>query len=164
MKNLYRVFSISIFLIVVFILFIIIYTLIYRAFSLESIPKLFNYGYCAIISDSMESEISIGDLVIIKKCDNYIIGDIVTYRIDDKLITHRIINKEEGFVFTKGDNNRYIDEKVNINFVEGKCIKVIPKLGAILLTLKKPISIIIISILLFLKLEISNYINNNSKV
>ena len=76
------------------------------------------------MSNSMSPVIEKGNKIIIKKQNEYEIGDIITYiNNDGNLITHRIIKKyEDGFI-TKGDNNNTEDkEKVRKNQVLGKII------------------------------------------
>ena len=77
-----------------------------------------------VMSNSMSPVIEKGNKIIIKKQNEYEIGDIITYiNNDGNLITHRIIEKyEDGFI-TKGDNNNTEDkEKVKKNQVLGKII------------------------------------------
>ena len=77
-----------------------------------------------VMSNSMSPVIEKGNKIIIKKQNEYEIGDIITYiNNDGNLITHRIIKKyEDGFI-TKGDNNNTEDkEKVRKNQVLGKII------------------------------------------
>ena len=77
-----------------------------------------------VMSNSMSPVIEKGNKIIIKKQNEYEIGDIITYiNNDGNLITHRIIEKyEDGFI-TKGDNNNTEDkEKVRKNQVLGKII------------------------------------------
>lgn len=54
-----------------------------------------------------------GDIVTLRKNDEYHRGDIVSYFfITDnriKIIVHRIIFKRKDYVLTKGDNNNFID-------------------------------------------------------
>lgn len=77
-----------------------------------------------VMSNSMSPVIEKGNKIIIKKQNEYEIGDIITYiNNDGNLITHRIIEKyEDGFI-TKGDNNNTEDkEKVKKNQILGKII------------------------------------------
>ena len=78
-----------------------------------------------------------GDIVLIKKYNNYIKGDIITYSFEDNyLVTHRIIEKNnEGFI-TKGDNNNSEDnELIKLENIKGKVILKINKNYRILIVL-----------------------------
>lgn len=63
----------------------------------------------------METDIKPGDLVVVRECDNENLkeDDIIAFKLDDIVITHRIIEviEENGMVkyVTKGDNNNTED-------------------------------------------------------
>lgn len=129
-------------------------------------PSFLGIKTYVIISGSMEPNINIGDIVITKESDEELqIGDVISYRKGQSVITHRITNiiKEENGdtkYRTKGDNNNTEDsEEILIENIEGKVIKVVPKLGEITLLLQNKISIIIIFIILYIYIS-SNYKKN----
>lgn len=102
-------------------------------FILQSpVPSAFGYATLIVDTGSMESELMIGDMILIKKTDDYKIGDIITYLHEGDTIptTHRIINyTDDGFV-TKGDNNNTKDtEDVTPDIIIGEVIHVFPKVG-----------------------------------
>lgn len=84
------------------------------------------YGYTTLIvgSGSMQPELMVGDVIIIKECDNYNKNDIITFNVDNEyLVTHRIIEKNEDHYITKGDNNNSADERIVLEeSIEGKLI------------------------------------------
>ena len=71
---------------------------------------------------SMEDGIYAGDYILIVKKDDYKVGDIVTYTKDGYHVTHRIIEKNEGKVITKGDANNVADEEIKESSIIGKVI------------------------------------------
>lgn len=72
---------------------------------------------------SMEHGIHVGDYVLISKKNEYVVGDIVTYKKDNYFITHRIIKSIDGDkVITKGDANNAADEEISMNAIVGKVI------------------------------------------
>ena len=77
--------------------------------------KIFGIGVLEIQSGSMETELSVGDIIIVKECENYEVNDIVTYKVNDNyLVTHRIIERNGNNFVTKGDSNNVADnEKVS---------------------------------------------------
>lgn len=84
--------------------------------------------YLVIKSGSMYPTFDVGDIIIIKKENQYEVGDIITYNYYDKyLITHRIIDLDDDNIFiTKGDNNNSEDEEcVTIDNIVGKTIFII---------------------------------------
>lgn len=76
-----------------------------------------------VVSGSMDPTIKVGNYVIIKKCDNYKVDDIVTF-VDrnDNVVTHRIKEINNDKVITKGDANNTIDDGISIKNVKGKVI------------------------------------------
>jgi signal peptidase len=101
-----------------------------------------------IATGSMEPLIYPGDIVILKqmRSEDQIRGlkngDIIQFKRNEILITHRIIeiesDKHRNLTFhTKGDNNSVEDiETVNPNDIRGVYVCVIPKLGYPTLLLK----------------------------
>ena len=64
-------------------------------------------------------------LVKLKKMDSYKIGDIIGLKThDDKHHIHRIIEINDEWVSTKGDNlyQHWYEIKVQLKFIEGKLI------------------------------------------
>ena len=69
----------------------------------------------AIASASMEKELYIGDVAIVKKCsvNDVQVGDIIEYQMDNFTVIHRIMQKSQRkgriYFITKGDNNKSPD-------------------------------------------------------
>ena len=90
----------------------------------------------AIATGSMQNELHIGDVAIIKKCDADDIeeGDIIEYQMEGYTVIHRVMKKTQkngDFSFiTKGDSNDTEDsEPVTENQIIGKVIFKIRFLG-----------------------------------
>lgn len=104
----------------------------------DYIPSIFNYVYLNVLSGSMEPEFSPNDLIIGKKVKDTSVlkeGDIITYRDDQALVTHRIVEiKDNGASFvTKGDANETVDSRETpAEAVVAKLTTHIPSLGYLL--------------------------------
>lgn len=90
----------------------------------------------AIASGSMEKELYVGDVVIVKKCNanDIVNGDIIQYQMKGYTVIHRVIEKKqkngEYYFTTKGDNNPSEDkESVKEEQVLGKVIFKVKYLG-----------------------------------
>lgn len=124
-------------------------------------PSFYIYKAYIISTESMYPAINKGDAIIIKKIneDDIKVGDVVTFKVDEEIITHRIVgienNGKENVYITKGDNNNVTDDFV-ISFedIEGKQILKIPYLGNIVEGLKNGI-IIILVVLIFLIIHLN---------
>lgn len=118
------------------------------------IAGFMGYKPVICISNSMQQEFEVGDIIISKEVSENSIktGDIITYREDETIITHRVcdIVKENNQIkyITKGDSNNTIDDNlVDYNQIEGMYCYKIPKLGSLILTLKKPQVLVLIALL-----------------
>ena len=89
----------------------------------------------AIASGSMEPNISIGDIAIIKKCNinDIKVGDIIEYKKDNISVVHRVIaivqENENFYITAKGDNNESIDKQILEDQLLGKYLFKIKYLG-----------------------------------
>lgn len=114
-------------------------------------------GY-VIVSGSMEPELNIGDLIIVKKENDLKEGDIISFWYGESVVTHRItkIEKENGknIYTTKGDRNNVEDSgTITDENIIGKKIITIPKLGKITLIFQGRLAIIIMLIIFFIYIK-----------
>ena len=93
-------------------------------------------------SNSMYPTLQKGDFILIKRNNDYKKGDIITYDYESNyLVTHRIIEKNNNFFITKGDNNNSEDDKfIQLDNIKGKVI--------LILNRKNQISIFLLMIFL----------------
>lgn len=93
-----------------------------------------------MLSGSMEPTLHIEDYIIIKKSNEYKIGDIIIYKNENSpLIIHRIVQINGNQIITKGDANNLNDEPILKEQIKGKYICKINYIGKIINFLKKPI-------------------------
>ena len=107
----------------------------------------------------MEPTYDKNDVVFVIPKEQYNIGDVITYKKDNEIITHRIVKKveysekEETFI-TKGDNNNIEDNyEIKKEEILGKVCYHIKKIGNIVSYIKSRkgfINVIILIIILFL--------------
>jgi signal peptidase len=121
----------------------------------SSLPKIFGFAQVIVISGSMQPAIEAGDLIIIKGQEEYEKNDIVTYRENNTLITHRIVETNQSEVVTKGDANNTSDKPILQSDIEGKVILRLPGAGNIVLFLRKPTGILAVSCMVLLLFMIS---------
>ena len=112
-----------------------------------------------VMSGSMEPVMPTGSLCFVNThCDfsDVKTNDIITYTVMDAKITHRAvkINKEEGYLVTKGDNNESEDiGVVNRENYYGKVMVHIPYMGYALFFIKKHMVTILLLILALVKIR-----------
>ncbi len=154
-----KIFNIIIYIILIPILVYNLSLIIQAISNPRETPSFFGIKTYVIISGSMQPELEIGDIVIVKKVGKNQLekGDIISFRQGQNVITHRIYEivteDNETKIATKGDNNNVKDDKsITYADIEGKVIKKIPKLGLIALTLKGKMTILIIAIIVYIYL------------
>lgn len=120
-------------------------------------PSFFGIKTYTIVSGSMQPELNIGDMVVVKETnDNELnVGDIISYRNGQSVVTHRIhkIYYKDGQkqYITKGDYNNVEDSIIlTIDSIEGKVVNKLSGIGNITLFLQSKYSIIVITIIFFI--------------
>ncbi len=123
------------------------YTAIAKAAG-EPLPMIFGWGNAVVMSGSMEPELPIGSLVIIKNQNDYSIGDVVTYEEENStLVTHRLLSLNNDVAVTKGDANNTNDSPIKTEQIRGKVQAVLPRAGNVLLWLKSPVGVVLLLLL-----------------
>ena len=168
-KGIGKILNIIILIILFIILFINSVILISSFLKPDEVPGFFGWKPFITLSGSMESEIYAGDLAIVKEVEpkELSVGDVIAFRQEDIVITHRIEdivveNGEKKFI-TKGDNNNTTDiEPVYEDMIEGKYIFKISKLGNIAMFIQTPTGMLIALAIPFLALILIQ-INKNKR-
>lgn len=127
-----------------------------------------------IVSESMEPTFYKDDLVVVRKCSEKELkkGDIITFKQDDRIISHRIdrITKEKGEVkfITKGDNNEVRDqEMVEVQDIYGKVLFSIKDVGKVIHYIQNArgfINIVMFIIILFVLISLRDNQKNSRKI
>lgn len=127
-----------------------------------------------IVSESMEPTFYKDDLVVVKKCNVNELqkDDIITFKQDDRTISHRIvgITKEKGELkfITKGDNNDVQDhELVETKDVYGKVLFRIKKVGKIVHYIQNArgfINIVMFIIITYILISLRDNQKNSRKI
>lgn len=126
-KKIFKYIMLSVF-IVLFIVNLIL--------SFEENTHIFGIYVFNIVSESMEPILDKNDLVFVKKCDASQLkkGDIITFKQDGRVISHRIIDikRQSGIIKfeTKGDNNEIADpDKISEEQIYGKVVYRLKQIG-----------------------------------
>lgn len=151
MKNVKKIFCWILYVFITFFLIINVISIISTVVLKKDYPNVLGYSYFEVSSNSMYPTLKKGDLIIIKlKNDNYIVGDIITYKDNDMYTTHRLVEiNSKGYV-TKGDSNNTSDPIINKEKIIGKVIVKMNFVGFLIQVLKKPIIIIIAFLIIIL--------------
>lgn len=116
-------------------MFIVVGALLVDKYIKKSpVPMFAGCGSMVVITGSMSNTINKGDLIIVKRTNDYKLGDIVTYIASNgEVITHRLINYEDEaktMFIAKGDANPSSDiMPVKADQIVGEVVLTIPKVG-----------------------------------
>lgn len=142
----------NIILILAVLLFIVV---AYNFFNINILKhkysNYFGYTFFEVETGSMSGAIEINDIVIVKITQDVSNNDIITFEQNDEIITHRIIDMDDNFIYTKGDANNSTDKPIKNKQVIGKVVKILSGFGLWIKVFSESrvIISIIITILLF---------------
>lgn len=111
---------------------------------------VFKVKIMVVTSNSMQPKIQVGDVLLAFRQEQYLINDIISYRVGQSIVTHRVSgvhtfsspnpDEEKRFFETKGDSNKSADAVlISHNQILGNVKIIIPKIGYIPLFLKSKI-------------------------
>ncbi len=135
---------------------------------------IFGHTPVVVLSGSMEPTYKVGSVIYYKKVSEKELKeeDVITFNIDNKTISHRIVSIDNGLIETKGDANNTSDiHKIRYENIKGKVGNIsIPYVGYYIkmvndnLTLVVIVTVIIlVSEFLFSNTEDLNINNKRSK-
>lgn len=144
-----KVLSIILVILLLPILFVCVVILINSIIRPNEVPSFFGWKPFIVLSGSMETEIYSGDIAVVKEIEpsKLKVGDIIAFKNDDIVITHRIVKiiDDDGTTkyVTKGDNNNTEDrDYVLPENVEGLYKFKISKLGNFAIFIQTPTGMI----------------------
>lgn len=104
----------------------------------DALPMPLGVGAAVVLSGSMEPELSVDDLIIVARWDEYSVDDVVVYQSGNMLVVHKIIRMEDGMVVTQGTANNTEDAPIAMSDIKGLVIGHIDGLGRVIRLLKTP--------------------------
>ncbi len=123
-----------------FLLGISIYNINAKLLLGDPLPMPFGIGTSVVVSGSMEPELSVYDLIIVKETEELKDRQVVVYQSGKSLVVHRIVGFDgEDSIITRGDANDADDDPVKREAVKGEVVLAIPLVGALIAVLKHPI-------------------------
>lgn len=140
------------------IIVLIFICLIFSAYNFVSLNILdksytnyFGYTYFQILTGSMENEIMVDDFVFVDITKDVKVDDVISFVVDDQVITHRVIEIDDDVIITKGDANNAEDAPISYDQVIGKVVYIGREYGKYLKVITEPIVMIsfFLTIILF---------------
>ncbi len=107
-------------------------------------PMPFGVGVAVVLSGSMEPELSVDDVIVVKASVDYAVGDTVVYQDGRSLVVHKIVEMDGDIITTQGTANNAPDEPIGLSAIKGKVVFAIPSLGVVVTALKSPIATVLL--------------------
>lgn len=141
---------------------ILIFFILLNILSMNN-KSLFGFRIYRVISGSMQPALQIGDVIIIKKANNYAEKDIITYDNGLTTITHRIKSINGDEIITEGDANDAPDKPITKDRILGKYFFRISTFSvfSIMLTGKTVYLIMVLVLFAILLFAISDRVTKN---
>ena len=138
-RKIFKVVLNTLLVIVGLLLIIAVYNLNSTKIQKKDYTNYFGYTTFNITSGSMEPTIYVDDYVIVKLNNKNIKkGDIITFKTNNTIITHRIVKIDKDTITTRGDNNNVDDKPIKRNEVIGKVTHIGRQYGIFLKIIKTP--------------------------
>ncbi|HPN96834.1 MAG TPA: signal peptidase I [Candidatus Moranbacteria bacterium] len=139
----------TIYYLILAVIAVIVLILVLSVFSVGGMKTLI------VLSGSMEPEIKTGSVVLVKPAAEYKVGDIITFKGNEKTktpTTHRIneikdVGGQKAYE-TKGDANNAPDQKtISEKEIIGKLVFGVPLVGYAVAAAQKPVGFLVIVII-----------------
>ena len=151
-----RAFQVIIILFTALVIGLNVYSWNARTFVKNPLPMPFGFGTCVVLSGSMEPNLSVNDLIIVKETKDVEVDDFVVFQSDASVVVHRCVSVSGDTVVTKGDANNTTDSAISLeNDVKGVVVFTIPAAGYITNAIGSPVGVMIIVVAAFVLLELS---------
>jgi len=103
----------------------------------------------AVQSRSMSPSLPAGSLIFVQATPNYEPGEIISFKVDSSVITHRIqeihLNGDQAVYLTKGDANKNLDtQSVTQDQIIGKMMFSLPYFGYLISLAKTKLGLLVI--------------------
>lgn len=127
-----------------------------------------SYRAYVVTSGSMEPAIKTGSIIVTKAKPSYKIGDIVTFKNNGNVVTHRIMGMDEGSITTKGDANSSPDFTATArDDIIGRSFIIVPYVGWVIDFAKTPrgfVALIVIPASIIIYEELKSLLRETKKI
>ena len=128
-----------------------VYTWMSSAVLGNQMPMPFGVGVGVVVTGSMEPELSIDDVIVVRTASDYKVGDVVVYQSRNILVVHKIIAVDGTTVTTQGTANNVADDPIHVSDIKGKVWFHIDGAGTVVEWVRSPIgSILVLALAAFL--------------
>ncbi len=156
MKIVFRVVNTILTIVLTVLLIINLWFLVSHFALKQNPPQFFGFSPLTVASGSMAPSIQVGDMILIKQSTDFAVGDVVTYRKDGTLITHKIVSVSGQTVVTQGTANMVSDAPIQSDQIVGTVVVVVPRLGMIFGFLRTPVGLLLMILLVIICFKLND--------
>ncbi len=121
----------------------------------DKMPMPLGYGASIVLSGSMEPELSVDDMIVVKATDEVAVGDVVVFQDGNSLVVHKIIKIDGELITTQGDANNTADDPITKDKIKGKLLFAVPKVGVVVEFIRQPVVMIAMSCMILVLSELA---------
>lgn len=144
---------------------------IYKFISIKVMKQdyssVFGYSTFEVISGSMSPSIEKYDIILVKIKDEFKVNDVITFKDEGSIITHRVTEIRGDTIITQGDANNTIDRPVKRDKIIGRVVYVLSQ-GSVWINILKTPKVLFailftIGVVVFTLKEFARDYNNKEK-
>lgn len=133
-KNIVGIILNILIVIVVIVVLIVLFGVVQTKILKTEYSNYFGYSIFQVATGSMSPAIETKDIILVHilnetQKEELKEGDIIVFKQDSGIITHRITKISEDKITTKGDANNTEDNPIQKEDIIGKVVKIIPQIG-----------------------------------
>lgn len=130
-----------------------VWMLVQQTLLKKDAPELFGYSQYVVTSGSMEPTLSAGEMILVKRQEEYGLGDVVTFHTaGGETVTHRIVGRVSGQFITQGDANNTEDQELlppenivgKVQTVAGGSKGAAAAIGSLVMFLRTPLGLLVL--------------------
>ena len=125
MKKIKAIFKYIFYTFLIFLVGLCCYVFVCLDILHKDYVNIFGYTYFVVVSGSMSGEIEVNDIVLVDITKEVNVDDIIAYKSEKSIVTHRLIQKIGDKFVTKGDANDTYDKAITKNDIIGKIVFVV---------------------------------------
>jgi len=125
MKKIKAIFKYIFYTFLIFLVGLCCYVFVCLDILHKDYVNIFGYTYFVVVSGSMSGEIEVNDIVLVNITKEVNVDDIIAYKSEKSIVTHRLIQKTGDKFVTKGDANDTYDKAITKKDIIGKIVFVV---------------------------------------
>lgn len=132
------IFRIVLFVVVGIVFGSLLYTIFAKNVMGNAMPMPFGIGIGVVETGSMEPDLCVDDVIVVKATDDIKVGDWIVFQERNMLVVHEVIKIDGDMITTRGKANNTDDKPFDKKYIKGKVTHVFYDAGKTLDFVKSP--------------------------